>query len=170
MGNSRMTPFFAVLPLAAVLSLTGCTSSAISSINSATVDPAPVVQAANTSTDVNTPKAGDRVISPYATKSVANRTLRNTELTENFDIPAGYGCVKVWIRNDGKQPINFSVNKGAETGKQMMSGTVEPGRTYSEISSNAWPGANKYYVALTSGKAYMKGDLFVRIGSSRGEL
>ncbi|OMF72970.1 MULTISPECIES: hypothetical protein [Paenibacillus] len=168
MKNIKKASVVSVLSLALAIPLSA--SAAATDVAPAATDSTAVSQSANTSTDVNTPKAGDHVITPYATKSVVDRTLRNTELTENFDIPSGYGYVKVWIRNDGKQPIKFSVNRGSETGTQMLSGTVEPGRTYSEISSSAWPGANKYYVSLSSGKAYMEGELSVRIGTSRGEL
>ncbi|MET3209551.1 UNVERIFIED_CONTAM: hypothetical protein ABIC26_002498 [Paenibacillus sp. PvR008] len=134
-----------------------------------TTDPAGVSQSANESTDVNTPKTGDHVITPQETKSVIDRTLRNTELTEDFEIPARYGYVKVWIRNDGDQPIKFSVNQGSPSGTQKLSGTVKPGQTYDGVNSSAWS-IGKFYVSLTSGNAYMKGELAVRIGTSRGEL
>ncbi|WP_025683901.1 hypothetical protein [Paenibacillus maysiensis] len=168
MKNIKKASVVSVLSLALAIPLTA-SAAATTDVAPATTDSAQVNQSANDSTDVNTPKPGDHVITPQETKSVVNRTLRNTELTEDFEIPSRYGYVKVWIRNNGDQPIKFSVNQGSPSGTQKLSGTVKPGQTYDEVSSSAWS-TGKFYVSLTSGNTYMKGELAVRIGTSRGEL
>ncbi|ALP35837.1 hypothetical protein ASL14_06295 [Paenibacillus sp. IHB B 3084] len=168
MTSIKKASLLSVLSLAVAIPLTA-SAAATTDLAPATTDSVQVTQSANESTDVNTPKVGDHVITPQETKSVVNRTLRNTELTEDFEIPSRYGYVKVWIRNDGDQPIKFSVNQGSPSGTQKLSGTVKPGQIYSEVSSNAWS-TGKFYVSLTSGNAYMSGELAVRIGTSRGEL
>ncbi|MDG0053066.1 hypothetical protein MMB75_05185 [Paenibacillus sp. P2(2022)] len=126
MKNSGMTPFFAVLSLAAVLSLTSCTSSVISGINSATVDSAPVVQAANESIEVNTSKLGDHVITPQDTKKVLNKSLGNTDMSERFYIDPGYGYARVYVYNDGKAPINITVTQESASGPVKMKGKINP--------------------------------------------
>ncbi|WP_342426533.1 hypothetical protein [Paenibacillus sp. FSL L8-0158] len=113
MKKSRKVSFFAVLPLAAVILLTGCNSSVTSGINSATVDPAPVVQAANESTDVNTPKAGDHVTTPQDTNKVLNKSLANTDMSERFYIDPHYGNARVYVSNEGDAPINITVTQGS---------------------------------------------------------
>lgn len=164
-----MTPFFAVLPLAAVLSLTGCTSSVISSISSATIDSAPVVQAANESTEVNTPKPGDHVIAPKDTNKVLNKSLGNTDMSERFYIDPGYGYARVYVYNDGDAPFNITVTQGSASGPVKMKGKIKPGKVFDEINESTWP-VGSFYVNLTSPGGVMKGGLSVRIANAKGEL
>ncbi|MGG1639719.1 hypothetical protein ACIFQM_00180 [Paenibacillus sp. NRS-1782] len=168
MKNIKKASLLSVLSLAVAIPLTA-SAAATTEVTPATTDSVAVSQSANTSTDVNAPKLGGHVITPQDTNSVLNKSLANTEMSERFYIDPGYGYAKVWLRNDGSQPIKLTVTQGSASGTQKMSATIGKGETWSQINSSAWSTGN-FYVNLTSGNAAMKGSLSVRIGNSRGEL
>ncbi|WP_262384903.1 hypothetical protein [Paenibacillus terrae] len=169
MKNIKKASVVSVLSLALAIPLTA-SAAATTDVAPATTDSTAVSQSANTSTDVNTPKVGDHVITPQATDPVLDVRLRGTEMSKPFTIRAGYGYVKVWVRNNGSQKIKLTVTQGSGAGTVKLSGTIYPGEDWSSpINSSAWS-TGDFYVNLTSGSADMSGQVSVRTGTTRGEL
>ncbi|URJ34753.1 hypothetical protein MF625_004058 [Paenibacillus polymyxa] len=144
-------------------------SNAVTDSTPATTGSTAVSQSANTSTDVNTPKAGDHVITPQDTNKVLNKSLANTDMSERFYIDPHYGYARVYVHNDGKAPINITVTQGSASGPVKMKGRIAKGETFDEINSSAWT-VGSFYVNLTSPGGPMEGGMSVRIGNTREEL
>ncbi|WP_342416976.1 hypothetical protein NST83_06150 [Paenibacillus sp. FSL R10-2782] len=170
MKNIKKASLLSVLSLAVAIPLTA-SAAATTEVTPATTDSAAVSQSANETTDVNTPKEGDHVITPQATDlRIDNAKLEGTEMSKSFSIPAGYGYVKVWVNNTGDQPIKITVTQGSGSGTVKLSGTADAHNQWSSpVNSNAWS-TGTFYVNLTSGKADMSGKLSVRVSSTKGEL
>lgn len=117
-------------------------------------------------------------ITTQDTKRVINApdlSLEGQEMKEEFNVKAGYGWVKVYIKNDGTKPIKFSVAEGSETGPIVMSGTVEAGKSktfYNWKFKGSENGAavGTHVISLNCNEAVMKGRATVRIGTSKSEL
>ena len=167
MKNLKKASAVSVLSLALAIPLSA--SAAATDVAPATADSTAVSQSANTSTDVNTPKAGDHGITPQDTNKVLNKSLANTDMSERFYVDPKYGYARVFVHNDGKAPINITVTQGSASGPVKMKGRIEKGETFDEINSSAWP-VGSFYVNLTSPGGPMEGGLSVRIGNTRDEL
>lgn len=90
----------------------------------------------------------------------------NTD-SKSFDIPEGYGWVKVYVYNSGNYEIKVSVTD--PSGKQRMFFRVQPnGGQNFEISSSAW-GTGLHTVGLSSDDK-MKGTVAVKIAQNQNEL
>ncbi|WP_409176274.1 hypothetical protein [Brevibacillus fortis] len=90
----------------------------------------------------------------------------NTD-SKSFDIPEGYGWVKVYVYNSGSYEIKVSVTD--PSGKQRMFFRVQPnGGQNFMISSEAW-GTGLHTVGLSSDDK-MNGTLAVKIAQNQNEL
>ncbi|MBE0338659.1 hypothetical protein [Paenibacillus sp. 23TSA30-6] len=170
MKNNKKISVLAILSLAVALPLT-VSASATTDVKSVTADPGAIVQPANGSSDVNTPKADDHVITPQSTQPAFDTTLSGQQTVSYFSIPAGLGYVKLWVRNTGSEAIKFAVHKGSASGS-VMSGTdvkIAPGDTFSWISSSAWS-TGEFYATFNTSNTKMSGQAYGKLASSRSEL
>ncbi|WP_432775457.1 hypothetical protein AAFJ72_20150 [Brevibacillus gelatini] len=104
-----------------------------------------------------------------ATKKPVNdfTIAADTQHTIDFDIPKGYGWVKVYVQNTGKADINVVVINNV-TGEEMLSGVAKPGKSFSKISSSPW-GADEHSISLTSVEN-MSGSVSVKLAQKKSEL
>lgn len=106
-------------------------------------------------------------ITPFSsTPRIENRQISGTTYLADFDIKAGYGYVRMYLKNTGSQMIHFSINQGQPGGKEKYTGKVAPGQTFNEILNSGSPLAvDTFYVNLTSGSEDMSGQLGIRIST-----
>ncbi|MFB6367863.1 hypothetical protein ACFCP7_28315 [Paenibacillus elgii] len=121
--------------------------------------------------DVVIPPPSDKggVITPFETRKVINNEniANNTQHTMNFDIPAGFGMVKVYVHNTGKASINVVVTDSS--GSVKMSGKADAhGGVFDQKGSSAW-GTGKHSVSLTSVED-MSGTVSVKLAETSNEL
>ncbi|MFK4345138.1 MULTISPECIES: hypothetical protein [unclassified Paenibacillus] len=167
MKNIKKASVVSVLSLALAIPLTA-SAAATTEVTPSTTDSIAVSQSANTSTDVNTPKPGDHVITPQATDGqIVDRPVAGFNDSADFDVKSGYEYVRLYLRNTGNTTITFTVNQGSASGAEKYSGTVKPGKTFDEIlnSSKPWT-VGKFYVSLSSGSGSMSGKLGVRTSTN----
>ncbi|MGG1153256.1 hypothetical protein ABE237_11855 [Brevibacillus formosus] len=107
--------------------------------------------------------------SPMAVqKPIDNVQLSNTYTNASFDIPSGYGWVKVYVKNDGASNIKVFVNDSS--GSQLMYGEVKPGGYFSQISSTPW-GTGRHTVGVSSPSGNdMQGYISVKLAQNQNEL
>lgn len=109
---------------------------------------------------------------PYAsTTRWTNVSLSGTEMSKKFEVKSSYPYAKVWISNQGKGDIQFTITRGSDTGT-LVSGsdvTIKAGTSTSVYSTNSWP-ADAYYANFTCGSANMKGLTSCRVASTQHEL
>lgn len=61
-------------------------------------------------------------------------------MTVDFNVPPRYGWVKVWIKNEGNNRVDFSINRTSNQ-FQVMSGHVAAGDDHSiQVSSEGHMG------------------------------
>ena len=109
---------------------------------------------------------------PYAsTTRWTNVSLSGTEMSKKFEVTSSYPYAKVWISNQGKGDIQFTITRGSDTGT-LVSGsdvTIKAGTSTSVYSTNSWP-ADAYYANFTCGSANMKGLTSCHVASTQHEL
>lgn len=112
----------------------------------------------------------ESVISSSATDPVIkNEALAGTATTKQFNIPPGFGYVKVSFVNTGTKQFTFTINQGSLSGTQKMSGTVPAdGKEHTFFSDKAWS-TGWFYVNVSSAQG-MSGKLGVRVGTDLNEL
>ena len=92
---------------------------------------------------------------PYAsTTRWTNVSLSGTEMSKKFEVTSSYPYAKVWISNQGKGDIQFTITRGSDTGT-LVSGsdvTIKAGTSTSVYSTNSWP-ADAYYANFTDRKS-----------------
>ena len=112
------------------------------------------------------------IIDPDAsTTRWTNVSLSGTEMSKKFEVTSSYPYAKVWISNQGKGDIQFTITRGSDTGT-LVSGsdvTIKAGTSTSVYSTNSWP-ADAYYANFTCGSANMKGLTSCRVASTQHEL
>ncbi|MED1787550.1 hypothetical protein P4V47_08525 [Brevibacillus laterosporus] len=99
---------------------------------------------------------------PIDGQKIANNTQDDFE----FDIPAGFCWVKVYVFNTGDADINVSVTNAK--GKEVMSGKVRYGRAFDIKSSSPWS-TGLHTVSVTSAED-MSGKVSVKIAENKSEL
>ena len=109
---------------------------------------------------------------PYAsTTRWTNVSLSGTEMSKKFAVTSSYPYAKVWISNQGKGDIQFTITRGSDTGV-LVSGSdvaIKAGTSTSVYSTNSWP-ADAYYANFTCGSANMKGLTSCPVASTQHEL
>ncbi len=109
-------------------------------------------------------------ITPQATRGVIiNDSLANTTYQRDFDVPPGYGYVKVSIKNLGSKNITFTVNKAKSSGASVLSGTIAPNGVPKPFYTPALA-VGTYVITVSSGSATMSGTVGVRLGTNLDEL
>lgn len=113
---------------------------------------------------------GETVITPHTTDPVIkNESFAGTSTTKQFNIPAGYGHVKISVVNTGTKQLTFTVNQGSASGTQKMYEVVPAdGQEHVFFSDKAWS-TGWFYVNLSSAQG-MSGKLGVRLGTDLQEL
>ncbi|WP_409174381.1 hypothetical protein [Brevibacillus fortis] len=114
-------------------------------------------------------KNPENVFIPMAVeKPIDNEPLKKTHTNKSFNIPSGYGWVKVYVKNNGTS--SFFVSVTDSSGTQLMSGNVAPGDAFDEISSSAW-GTGQHTVSVNSQEgADLAGYIAVKIAQNENEL
>lgn len=70
---------------------------------------------------------------------ISNEDLASTSTMKQFDMPDGYGYVKVKFKNTGSKPFIFTINLGSAAGPMKMSGTVPAdGKEHAFINEKTW--------------------------------
>lgn len=85
------------------------------------------------------------IIKPYAhSHPKKNYVVQGTPsaVVPAFSIPANYGWVKVWVKNNGKDTITVTVTQGTETGTVKMQFKVAPGQHDYRLASSPWATGN----------------------------
>ncbi|TPG70484.1 hypothetical protein EEL31_19615 [Brevibacillus laterosporus] len=120
-------------------------------------------------TSIKSSAAPQALINPMESRKVIKnqKLANNTEMTESFYVNPSFGWVKVWVENTGSKAITIVVTD--EDGKEKMSGTVKPGKTWEDYSSKPW-GVGDYKISFTSSRADMEGRFSVRIANTKKEL
>ncbi|OMF48740.1 hypothetical protein [Paenibacillus peoriae] len=144
-------------------------SDAVTDSTPATTDSTAVSQSANTSTDVNTPKLGDHVITPQSTQPGFDTTLGGQQTVSYFSIPARMGYVKIWVKNTGNETIKFALHKGSASGSVIKEAKIEKDSTFEWISSSALS-TGDFYATFNTSNTNMKGQAYGKLASSRDEL
>ncbi|MGM1023436.1 MAG: hypothetical protein ACQEXV_23620 [Bacillota bacterium] len=106
---------------------------------------------------------------PKTIAAIAETPLSGTTYLNRFYIPAGYGWVKLHLKNTGKLSFNYTVQQGSPSGPLKGSGTVKPDQIITDYWTSPWS-TGWYYVNGTSGSGNMKGTLGVRIGTNEDVL
>ncbi|RAP28422.1 hypothetical protein EEL32_17100 [Brevibacillus laterosporus] len=99
---------------------------------------------------------------PVDGQKIGNRTQDDFE----FDIPAGFGWVKVYVMNTGDTDINVTVTDSK--GKEVMGGVAKPGKPFDEKGSSPWK-TGLHTVSVTSVED-MSGKVSVKIAETKREL
>ncbi|WP_187644847.1 MULTISPECIES: hypothetical protein [Paenibacillus] len=106
---------------------------------------------ANTSTtatqDVGTTTTGDHVVTPQNVgNTFGSRVQGGATVQSSFDVPRGYGHVKLTLKNNSSYPVRVSLLHN-DSGKEYISGTrISPG------SSITWRSTDEGYTdGLRSG-------------------
>lgn len=72
----------------------------------------------------------------------------------SFSVDPGYGYVKLWFNNKGKNDVTITV-KNIDTGKKYLTITLKPGKSYTWRSVNEWKGkavgAGEYKITYRDG-------------------
>ncbi|MET1173758.1 hypothetical protein [Paenibacillus amylolyticus] len=154
----------------AKLSLAGLAAAAIigTSIISVPHTSAAVVEPVVKTVSVN----GEPVITPHTTDPVIkNESFSGTSTTKQFNIPAGYGHVKLSFVNTGTKQFTFTVNQGSASGTQKMYGVVPAdGQEYTFFSNKTQPWSTGWFYVNLSSAQGMSGKLGVRLGTDWQEL
>lgn len=137
-------------------------------------EPGDIVVVGDLVFEIVTPEEVEKMVSgpaARASKSKWSIELSGTSMSQRTDVTAEYPYMKVWIKNDGKRGIQFTITKGSETGTVVENSdvTIAAGVSTSIYSKNAWP-ADKYYSNFTCGKTGLSGAASCRIASTKGEL
>lgn len=166
MKNIKKVSVVSVLSLALAIPLTA-SAAATTDVTPATTVSTQVSQSANISTDVTTLTTRGHVIIQATDGQIVDRPVAGFNDSADFDVKAGYGYVRLYLRNTGNTTITFTVNQGSASGAEKYSGTVKPGKTFDEIlnSSKPWT-VGKFYVSLSSGSGSMSGKLGVRTSTN----
>ncbi|WP_041749350.1 hypothetical protein [Brevibacillus brevis] len=117
---------------------------------------------------VDSEKISENVFTPMEVKKlVNNKKVKGTQGSATFDIPSGYGWVKVYVKNEGTTDITVSVTD--PSGSQLMYDTIKPGGAFDEISSSAW-GTGKHTVGVSTSGDDMAGYIAVKVAQHENEL
>ncbi|MFI8714714.1 hypothetical protein [Brevibacillus brevis] len=105
---------------------------------------------------------------PFKTRKPVNgeNIANNTQDDFEFDIPAGYGWVKVYVQNTGTADINVVVTD--PNGNEVMSGVAKPGKPFDKKGSSGW-GTGTHTVSVTSVED-MSGIVSVKLAQTKNEL
>jgi hypothetical protein len=110
-----------------------------------------VTDSANTSTaatqDAGTTTTGDHVVTPQKIgNTFGSRVQGGATVQSAFEVPKGYGHVKLTLKNNSSYPVRVSVTHN-DSGKEYISGTrISPG------SSITWRSTDEGYTdGLRSG-------------------
>ena len=77
---------------------------------------------------------------PYAsTTRWTNVSLSGTEMSKKFEVTSSYPYEKVWISNQGKGDIQFTITRGSDTGTLVSWSdvTIKAGTSTSVYSTNS---------------------------------
>ncbi|MBE0336182.1 hypothetical protein [Paenibacillus sp. 23TSA30-6] len=120
-------------------------------ISSAIFADSEVTDSANISTtatqDVGTTTTGDHVVTPQNVgNTFGSRVQGGATVQSSFDVPRGYGHVKLTLKNNSSYPVRVSLLHN-DSGKEYISGTrISPG------SSITWRSTDEGYTdGLRSG-------------------
>ncbi|NMO96837.1 hypothetical protein [Paenibacillus lemnae] len=130
------------------------------------------IAAATQNNSTPTPESG--IIKPYAQGSPNKDVLvvygNPSAIVPAFSIPAHYGWVKVWVKNNGKDTITVTVTKGTETGVVKMQFKVAPGQQGYKLASSPWAMGN-HVVSISPGQGYpVKAQLNVKLAGVKTKL
>ncbi|MBY0084823.1 hypothetical protein [Brevibacillus brevis] len=117
----------------------------------------------------NSAKSFMKLLEPMGSeRPIDDVPIKNAKTdSKNFNIPEGYGWVKVWVYNSGTYEIKVSVTDSS--GSQKMFFRVPPyGNQKFEISSSPW-GTGSHTVSLSSDEN-MEGKVAVKIAQHQNEL
>lgn len=108
---------------------------------------------------------------PQSTKTVFVERLSDTQMSQPFHIPEGYGFVKIWVKNAGKQRMAISLSKDSPTGELIPDSiiSIQGGSIWSIYKTTPWDSGN-YYINFTSEGAPLKGVAVGRVGARLAEL
>lgn len=98
-------------------------------------------------------------------------SLSGDSMSQSFNVTSSYPYAKVWVHNQGRGDIKFTITQSSPTGS-VVSGsniTIAAGTATSVYSTNKWPAAT-YYANFTCGKANMAGSAACRVASTIEEL
>lgn len=110
-------------------------------------------------------KVNEASDTPSTTLTVIdNEDFAGTANTHRFDIPAGFGYVKVSFKNMGSKHYTFTINEGSTSGTAITSGSVPAdGKEHTYFIDKALS-AGGYYVSTSSAQG-MSGILDVSLGT-----
>ncbi|ANF96776.1 hypothetical protein [Paenibacillus bovis] len=108
---------------------------------------------------------------PQSTKTIFAESLSGTQMSQPFHMPEGYGFVKIWVKNAGKQRMTISLSKDSPTGELIPDSIVSigGGSSWSIYKTTPWASGN-YYVNFTSGGSPLRGITVARVGARLAEL
>ncbi|WP_440117293.1 hypothetical protein [Paenibacillus sp. QZ-Y1] len=124
-----------------------------------------------TSTSASGPVIANKPsITPLTTFTVINNEdFAGTTNTHQFNIPAGFGYVKVSFINKGSKPFTFTINEGSITGTEITFDSVPAdGKEHTYYSDKALS-TGWYYVSTSSAQG-MSGKLDVHLGTDANQL
>lgn len=110
-------------------------------------------------------KANEPSDTPLTTLTVINNEdFAGTTNTHWFDIPAGFGYVKVSFKNTGSKHFTFTINEGSTSGTAITSGSVPADGKEHTYYSDKELSTGSYYVSTSSAQG-MSGILDVSLGT-----
>lgn len=108
---------------------------------------------------------------PQSTRTIFVERFSGTQMSQPFQVPEGYGFVKIWVKNEGKQRMTISLSKDSPTGELIPDSIISigGGSSWSIYKTTPWEPGN-YYVNFTSGGSPLKGITVARVGARLAEL
>ncbi|OXM17368.1 hypothetical protein [Paenibacillus herberti] len=154
---NRMMKFATTATMAVTLLVSG--SSAFANENASPASPAP-------SPSLVTPTK----IGIFDTSNVIFNAALKDGLKSSFDIPKGYGWVKVWVKNTTNAEMTVRVTQGSLTGKEKMNFKVPANSQVSVDGTAAWSTGDFHVAISTENSEALTGLLSVKLATTQGEL
>ncbi|WP_458463941.1 hypothetical protein [Paenibacillus sp.] len=114
----------------------------------------------------------DQIITPMATDPLFNTVLGGTNALSNFNVQAGYGHVKIFVKNTGTKTITVTM-KHISSDKYYIEDSVPAGGTLDWRSYTDFPQGvrgGKYEVSYRAGGDLMSGQAWGTSAENTNEL
>jgi len=122
----------------------------------------------HSNTESETPNESINTSLPTLTV-ISNEDLAGTSTMKQFDMPDGYGYVKVKFKSTGSKPFTFTINLGSAAGTMKLSGTVlADGKEHTFFNDKVWS-TGDYFVNISSSQG-MSGTLSIDLGADINKI
>ncbi|MDQ8738235.1 hypothetical protein [Paenibacillus sp. LHD-38] len=100
---------------------------------------------------------------------VVNFPISGPNFTKDFNIPAHFGWVKVWVHNTSSETLRVRVTQSTITGTEKMFFEVAPGAQKAVNVTQPWATGTHWVAISTKNGGNMSGFLSVKLENTKEE-